>query len=399
MKTERRTICHLALRTSFWLLASTVAVLAASCTKDMPEHSEPVSFRLLVPGQAAWDAESSINDLAAYRFEDGVLSEVALPEAAEAGGLYSLRFSDYSGEVYLLANIAGDFVPGTTALEEFLDTGAEVQDMSAAGLAMTGHVPAAELPGAVSELAMHRSVARLDIRSLDKNVEVLRVSVDGLAAEGKVFPSELPGTPGRTEEFVKDYSSQPLANASERLLYMAEQRGGQPVEVLISENGGLVRLRTELPGRIDRNTIYTLEIAGNGAGVSVLASEGDWESGSPGTSLPDCGALVDAERSLLPEGVSLNEAGDAVRVSAELCEFELVLLGRPGSSVEQEGRAQGVTLEVLPVLRAALEERAAVRVKCDRRGAEGIETIYLNLVGDGVNSGRIRLEFGPGSTE
>lgn len=398
-----------------FLLAGLAA--AAGCTKHNvaapPPASGPVqepsaaSVRLLLPATAAGMEDTAVNDLAAFRFKDGKLVEILKPEASGTDGLYSMGFSENSGEVYLLANgskvadMTGGLVPGESSAKDLLELEAAAYRMTSGGsVMMTGRLPLGTAAGSGYEVQMVRSLARVDIRSLDKDVSVMSVSISGLAEEGRLFPdfsgnSGTAGSPSGTYGFVKDYSDAPLANSSEMLLYVVEQHGGNvPVEIVISERGGLVRLRTELPQKIERNTVYTIDVNGRGAEITVSSYAGGWDSGVPGQTEPDMAGKVDAANSVLPQGVSVNAAGDEVTVLPEVCEFELALLGVPGNSVKVDGVASGVEVSVLPQQKNGLSEVARVKVRCDRTGEDTVERIFLDFAESGVNTGRVTLVFG-----
>lgn len=405
---------------TFWqsamlLLAGLAA--AAGCTKHNVAVPPPAigpgkepstaSVRLILPASAAGMEDTAVNDLSAFRFKDGRLAEVLSPAPAGTDGLYALRFSENTGELYLLANsskidgLTGSLVPGESTVADLLGLKAAAYRMTSGGsVMMTGKLSLGQDSGPEHQVRMVRSLARVDIRSLDKDVSVMSVSISGLAEEGHLFPSSgessgEAGSPAGTYGFVKDYSAEPLSNSSDVLLYVVEQQGGNvPVEIVISESGGLVRLRTELPQKIERNTVYTIDVNGKGAEITVSSSGSDWESGTPGNTEPVLKGMVDASGSLLPAGVSVNASGDEVTVLPEVCEFELVLLGVAGNSLSVNGRAEGVEVNVLPRLKSGLTEVAGVGVRCDRTGMATSERIYLDYTDGNANTGRVTLVFG-----
>lgn len=397
-------------------VVSAVLVLAAGamfagCNKNRvnpvdpgtPSTSPSKSIRLVLPESE----DAVVRELSVFRFENGKLAEIAEPQSVLADGRYSLRLSSDAGELYLLANgknagLASQLVPGETSLADFLSRKAYVMDMTNGSIMMTGTIKSGGLARPDHEVRMQRSVARLDVRTSDKGVSVLKVSVAGLASEGRIFPESAASganSPAADEletySFVKDYSDNPLTNSSDMLLYLAEQTGGsKPVEVIVSENGGQVKLKTELPGKIDRNAVYTIDVNGKGVRITVNSSGAEWEAGTPGTAGPALAGMVDAASSVLPSGVSLNDGGDVVTVLPEVCEFELALLGGAGTSVSVNGKVDGVDVDVLPQGKGGLAGIARARIRCDRSGSEGVERIYLDFSEDTVNTGRVTLVFG-----
>ena len=91
---------------------SAVLAAAESCTYDenMAEPSSYITVRLSHKGQGAmfrtvpeYDEEYRINDVTAYRFDEGTLQEILFPVSSE-DGLYRFRVSETDGTLYVIAN-------------------------------------------------------------------------------------------------------------------------------------------------------------------------------------------------------------------------------------------------------------------------------------------------------
>ena len=396
--------------TGFFTVCLTVLAVMTACAdgigNGMVRPGQEIEVRLAVSGTSWPDGlhgnadENTIGELKAYIIEGGVLKAISDPQPGNDDGVYVIGTDGSSGMIYLVANAASveglsSAVPGKTTSEELLDTYASMDDMQASGLVMTGTVSIGDAYHGTADVKMYRSVARIDVSSFEKDVQVLSVSIGGLSEYGRLFPGRQPGPvqPGR--DFHRDFSSAPLANGREVLLYVPEQAGGDiEAEVIVSASGGLSRLSVLLPQAICRNTVYNISVHGNGAGLDLKVSDGEWQPGTDSSSRPELSGLVDVRNSYIPEGVSVNEGRDTVYISHHAVQFNLALLAGPGSTVSVSGADDNVDISVVPAARDALVHSATVSVSAARRHpgiAPGI--IYLDIHDGNIYSGRVVLVF------
>ena len=399
-----------------YILFSLLAVMSGCSVTDISPVREDVGARHLklnVAGmQGDASADSRIGDLAVYRFGNGVLEDIVIPQPAGEGGIYDFEAVKGPGEMYLLANASAlgpvrALVPGQSTLEEYLSMKASADEMTSGGFLMTGRLSYDDFGSQDVTVRMTRSVARLDIVSMDKDVRVLGVKVTGLAAEGPVNPAETDegtvledsgsradGTDG--DGFSMDFSDNPLQNGRETLLYMVSMENASAVaEVTAEYGGGLHRIRAGLPSSIHRNKVYTLTVQGGGAGISVSVSSGDdWVDGGVSGSGPSLRGLVDVENSVLPDGVRVNPSGDTVFVSYLGREFTLSLLAEPSSEVEVQGSVRGVEVRTGQPSVKSLTQVASVNVTSSLRMPGSLaERIYIDVRQGDVSSGRVVLVF------
>ena len=351
--------------------------------------------------------ETSIGSVTGYRFTEGILREIIPGSGRGTDGVYTFPTKELTGEIYFIANddtqIFNDLQPGITRLSQFLALDAAAESMVGERLLMTGWMNLEESLSTLPAISMRRSVARIDIVSQDRGVTVQSVSIDAVADRGYVNTQPEPHTPASAKktDFQKDYTDTPLENDSETLLYLCEQSGTPlTVEVIACFGGGRHRLTTSLPAQIHRNRIYSLQIHGEGATLSLSVLSGDWEAGNSTDAQPDLKGLVDIEASTLPENVSVSSGCDSVFVSYQGGEFQLVLRAEADSEIDVEGHIRGVTTTLQPVANAkSLRPVAALSVTSDRRMPnEKRAYLYLEVHKESLFSGRIVLVFEPNPT-
>ena len=383
------------------------------------EGTSPVKFRFRTSAMTGDASEDSrINDVTACRFEDGMLMEILRLQPPDASGICSFETERMSGILHVIANAsfleaAGDLEPGKTTLADFLRMEASADEMTADGLTMTGKTVLGKTAGTVTDVQMTRSVARLDISSEEKDVFVHRVIVHGLHDGGPVNPKDSDASgddvqvsgagktagiavPAGGTEHVTDFSDSPLHNSRRTLVYVPEQEGvAVSVEVTAAFGGALHRLTAELPAKIRRNTVYTLSVHGNGAGISVSVIDGDWQSGDSSDSSPSLKGLVDVDNSVFGDGVRVNATRDTVFVGHLENDFVLSLLAEPSAEVTVDGKVRGVEISFMPSGGKTLVPAAAVSVRSAlRMPGRGAERIHLDVREGNVHSGRVVLVFG-----
>lgn len=395
------------------LLALPLSLFATGCsTGEEPgaslssRNSIEVRFELpmadiaLRKMQAGRSSDDAIGTVKGYRFEDGLLREIATGAESSADGDLIFHLAARKGTMYFVANPpAGAFdalQPESSTLDEFLATAAATAAMTADGLTMTGHATLSETGSATIAVTLTRSVARLDLASPDAGVEVHSVVLRNIADRGYVHPQQGLSTPQSADrgEFRKEYGQNPLSNGSETLLYLAEQNNSQfTAEIVARFGGGWHRTETMLPAEILRNTSYKLVVHGKGAELNVTIEADGWQAGDSTDSEPDLKGLIDLEASELPKGVSVNNLCDTVRITHAENRFRLVLKAEAGSEVQVEGSIDRVTVTPQLLTRGLMQVAVVSIEKPLFMPGRKEEYICLDLMRDNLRSGRIVLIF------
>lgn len=346
-------------------------------------------------------SDSDLRTVQAFRFESGTLQEILEGTATGEEGLYTFCTSSLNGELHFIAN--GDraaalesLQPHATTEEVFRALEADIDQTVGPEILMTGRLA---LNGSITNgtaVALRRSVARIDLASEDKDVLIHDITIHNIAAKGYIIEQERPLTPPSAEKttFHKSYADNPFGNRRETLLYLCEQSNDLlTVEVVVSFGGGTHRMRTTLPSDIRRNTVYTLQVHGKGAAVSLSVVTDDWDAGQTAETSPARKGLIDVEASTLADGVRISETRDTVFISHTPKEFRLALLGEPDVAVTVDGSVQGATVSPEPTAKA-LQRVATVAVSSAlRMPGSTDEYIYLDLHDATASTGRIVLVF------
>ena len=378
---------------------------AAGChdDHDLVEagNAKTLTVRLAASSSTGTGDESAIHQVTGYRFVVGTLAEVITPSQAHAANLYTFAPASFSGTLYIVGNarlLTGldALTPESSTLDDFLSIEGSIDEMTGEGLLMTGKTDLQSTATSVT-VPMTRSVARVDIESLEKGVEVQKVVVHNLADKGYTMPRGTVETSASasTFDFTKAYADAPLANGSETLLYIPEQANpALRVEVTIRFSGGLHLLKANLPSVIRRNEIYTLAIQGKGAEAQLVIESDGWGTGASAESEPSLKGLVDVENSLFSDGVRVNETRDTVFVPYHGSDFTLALLAEADATVTVDGSVEGVEVtRNLGKGRAALQKIAEVAVRSNlRMPGRDTERMHLDIQDpSSTNLGRVVL--------
>lgn len=384
------------------------SLLGAGCTAETEFSDTRAAGQLSVilqpaglQGTAATTDDKRMNDVKAFRFDDGQLQETYGPLVPGDDGRCYLNLADNRGTLYFLANASQvtaleALVPGATTLDDFLALSASTSDMTEHGLLMSGREELGSQSASELTVAMTRSVARIDLESTDQGVEVLQVSIDGLADEGYLNQQATATHPqdAATTRFDKQYNT-PLSNARETIFYICEQQGTDiQAEVLVRFRNALHKLKATLPTTIRRNTVYTIHVYGRGGDVMMNISNGDWEQGDTSGSEAQIKARVNVEASALPANVKVNSTCDSVFIPYTENNFNLVLDAEPGATVTVDGRITGVSVQA--TASRNLEPVARLAVSNVHRLPGTIrEYIYADVYQEQIHKGRIVLAFLP----
>ena len=351
------------------------ALFGTGCTAEYDGGDELLSeytvTRLKVTGFAENNLEpdAHIATVRGYRFEDGVLKEIIIPSEPDADGQCMFRPVEKKGEVCFLVNVGQleeleQMRPDVTTKTEFLNLSADIDAMiSDEGyVVMSGQMDLERVPASGETVNLKRSVARVDLSSLDKGVNVLQVTIKGMYRQGYVCERSDKAVPSASAvlDFSKDYAG--FSNRTEPLLYLPEQSGVKSeVEVIAVSNGAHYRLVTSLPVVIERNVIYTLRVYGQGGNLSIETTTDEWEEGTQTESDKLLKGKINVAASLLSEGVRVNATGDSVFIPYTGSDMHLAFMGEEGASVVIEGKVNGV--DVHPVSVKNLQQIAMVDVQ------------------------------------
>lgn len=374
------------------------AVALGGCRKEMPSgntdsgnYSKILLRTADMAGNGAADSESDINSVVGFRFTDGLLKEKYADISMDAEGGSEIYFSERKGTLYILVNAdeimdMDSFVEDVTTESEFLKLSANVLQMTSGGLTMTASV---SLEGTKYEipLKLKRSVARLDLKSMYEGVSVRKVTVRNIAES--TYVNDVPGVPsGKTEDLVWDFSSGALSLEQQTLSYVGSQSDGPyQVEVELSVNGAWRRQQTVI-NSIVRNTVYTVNVFGNGSSAEVEVSEGDWENGDGVSSGLVQKGVIDVESSILSEGSRVSAGLDTLFLSYLGSDVVLAVKAQPGSTVQVKGSVDGVEIhrqETRTMSTVATFEISGIH----RFPGKLNEYIYLDILSDQTGIGRV----------
>lgn len=341
---------------------------------------------------------TTISKIAAYRFEEGVLAEMLEGVVPDAAGVCLMPLKKQAGMLYCLANVSekvttGRFEPGVTQLDHFLLLAASDTEMASHDhISLMG---SQEISPNRTMMPLKRTVARVDLSTPLNNVQVHRVKVSRIADRGYLYPQHNNAAPQGVQYKDSLFEfAQPLISTTHPLLYLCEQENTMlEFEIDVSSGGGLQRLRTRLPDKIVRNTVYTLKVCGSGSKLDVEVQSADWNYGTITESDLEPTIQIDVEASSLPEGVNLNNTHDTVRISFRQNAFDLALSVDEGRLVTINGTAQGVTTIVHP---PTLGLKQTIHVSVTKEAkllGRPEETIFLDVSKGDTYTGRIVMIF------
>lgn len=391
-----------------WICSLLVLFFCSCSSDDNIQGTLPagtVGVRLMAVGMAEGetsDAESRVNEVQGFRFEEGILEEIFDRLNPDADGTCHLQPLQMRGTVYFLANAAdiireASLQAGKTTLEEFLNLQATAKELTASGIVMTGQVEL-NREMTTATVTMKRSVSRIDLDSSFEGVKVNSLKIKSIIPSGFVNEQvEVHSAAGaEAADLAKDFGETPFGNGKETLFYVCEQGSGPyNVELMITTaDGAWHRLKTSLPV-IKRNTIYTLKVYGNGADARVEVMTDDWENGASSESGQVLKGLIDQAASELSEGVEINERGDSVFVPYLESNLHLALMAEEGTRLVIDGKVEGVNV-TSQVTTRSLQQVAQVDVSSFRKMPGSVqEYIYLDVYKGDVCTGRVVLVFRP----
>ena len=173
------------------ILSALLLISLYSCSDDSissgNSSGDVVAARLSLLSTSAAETDA-VENVSAYRFDGGILTEVF--ETLEPGtdGVVSLKPSAMSGNVYFMIN-AGNLVSGrgfevgVTSESDFQAMTAGADEMVSGGMFLSGMSTISRQTSSVA-VAMKRSVARIDISSPINNLSVNSVKVKNVCPKG-----------------------------------------------------------------------------------------------------------------------------------------------------------------------------------------------------------------------
>lgn len=397
-----------------WIMVFAATIFWTGCTEradDLSSVADGTVTMALTSRASAGGPDTAeaaqLKEVAAYRFEDGVLREILKLPLPDSEGLITLRPRQMRGMLYVLANGAETLtgrepVEDVTSLSEFLALPLGEKGLASdEALVMGGQT---DLTGAGNgetlQVELRRSVARIDLTVPVDGVEVQSITMRGVPADGLLFPSEgVPaGVPCETVTWTRRFEEDPLPEGGGVLRYLPVASLDAPIEIeaLVITEGVRHWVRTQIPA-LESNTVYTLRVLGMGAQAFLEAVSGNWEDADPVTPGLRRKVYVDAKASVLPEGARLGVYADTVFVPFQRNAMRLAIAGVPGLKASVDGYADGISVELESVsARGAdgMQHIATAEVesaKCMPGEERGF--IHLNFASDGIQEGRIVLAF------
>lgn len=340
--------------------------------------------------------DDAVENVSAYRFEDGVLKEVFASLEHGTDGVVTLKPSVMRGNVYFMVNAGGfvtgrDFETGITSEAEFQAMTAGADEMVSNGMFLSGMSAISQQVSSLT-VTMKRSVARIDISSPMSNLAVNSVKLKEVSSEGYVLEGGNGGEIPQSADIVKDYADSPLVAKEETLFYLPHQEGKNfEVEIMVTSSGAWHRLKTVLP-EISRNKVYTLKVYAEGEGFRVKVVEGSWQDGEGTVSGGLACALVDVENSVLEDGARVSDGRDTVFIPSWDTNLTIAISGEEGTTVNVDGLVKGVDVTVSRS--GNLENLCSLNVNSRHKmpgGGDGY--MYVNVHSGDALRGRVVLVF------
>ena len=381
------------------ILSALLLISLYSCSDDSissgNSSGDVVAARLSLLSTSAAETDA-VENVSAYRFDGGILTEVF--ETLEPGtdGVVSLKPSAMSGNVYFMIN-AGNLVSGrgfevgVTSESDFQAMTAGADEMVSGGMFLSGMSTISRQTSSVA-VAMKRSVARIDISSPINNLSVNSVKVKNVCPKGYVLDGGNGGEIPQPVDMVKDYADSPLTASAETLFYLPHQEGNNfEVEIMVTSSGSWHRLKTVLPD-ISRNKVYTLKVYADGEDFRVKVVEASWQEGDGTTSDGLRNAFVDVDNSVLSDGIRVNETRDSVFIPSWETNFSLAISGELGSTVNVDGLVKGVDVTVSRS--GNLDNVCSLNVNSSNKMIGSVDGyMYVNVHNGDALRGRVVLVF------
>lgn len=345
-----------------------------------------------MPGGVSSHWESMVNNVYGFRFVNGLLVQKFEPIKISAEGSFDLHFAEKRGTLVLWANATGflddsNFTEQVTTEEEFMMFTAMAEQMSLNGLTMTASVDL-DNTGSEIHVQMKRALARIDLKSEFEGVKVRKVTIHGIFDEGYVNDVAAELLDKEPSVWVKEFAEEQATKNLQTIFYPCGQpKGTYQIEVEVSQDGAWRKLTTALK-TIERNTIYTIKIYGNGSTMGIAILEDDWQSGDGTSSDQLMKGLIDVESSVFSEDVRVNDNLDTLFLPYVGSTVSLVLKAIPEARVEIKGNVDG--LEIRQNTAKSLVKVAGFNINAEHRfPGRTNEYMYLDVWDADVKIGRV----------
>ena len=293
----------------------------SACSDDAPsgEDSGQQTYSLVVKSVTASGEDSfgELREVSVFQFSGGSLYRTQLLNPKQDG---TSSISALSGSrLYFLSEVKLPVQEEKLTEEELCNMaiGEGLHDNSApdfmsAVVQLEDDVETRNNPEV--SVGMKRGVARIDLNTTaDDKTRIEEIIVEDAPAE--TFPfQEGVAVSDKTVKYVKTF--EPAFGGEQPNVFRIFE-SIHPVHIVLrgAYDGIPIRLKMQLP-RIERNKVYELSVLNVGATVEGVFEIKPWEEGETVTGKPDADhrILLDASRSVIPEGVSVDYENNIVEV-------------------------------------------------------------------------------------
>lgn len=304
------------------LLTLAIGIMTVSCSDDEAEQlsGEKRTIQTRLAGytvgghDATLSGENEVSDVKACLFNNGILSKIYEIQSGNSG-LYDFTVNSNSGNLYVVANTENlldwsTIKPGHTTESEWIEMTVSISE---------GYVPMffsgktmleKQVASVPVIMTLKRGLARLDITMERDDIEVKSLTLVRVARKGYLNAQESVMSPDTDKHDVAKSWSEPLNGDTSGVMYLYEQHNVDlSVELHVSVGGVERELTAKLPEYIKRNAVYTLNLGGDGTSLRLNVNVDEWDYADETQVSPDFEdkITVDMERSVLPEGVTVEK--------------------------------------------------------------------------------------------
>lgn len=341
-----------------------------------------------------------LSEIKALHFSGGSLREIydldpssltlEIPAADGGGNLYMLAMTeDHSG------NVKPEFpMPGPGSSESAWLSSAVSAPGGQPSVFFLGRTELPAVPGKTVSVSLERGVARFDLAlEVAGTVEVHGLKFTGAIQEMFMFGDGAPQNAhrGDVEVVFKD----PVREDTEGAAFLlAQENPGLSVEVAATLDGKESVVVADLPGKLERNTVYRIVLrkdhvdAGLGLAVEEWNGAGDIDA--------DAGRgdaiTIDISRSSLPAGSFVEDGGRTLVLPHLALDFELAL----ESPDELELLPfDGKLLEVVPMSNVGVREASGLAAQSNVPDFDELNRFRVTkgLYAPNVESREVLLKF------
>ena len=244
------------------------------------------------------------------------------------------------------------------------------------------------------ELVFRRGVARVDIHLQGSGLSVKSVSLSNVSPVGYVFEQEDGSVPDvQPTELKQDLSDvSPVSGKyydNVFSLYEQNREEGIPISVTVFYNDEEKTVTGMLPGRLERNKIYTVLLSAKDV-VIVGVDVKEWEVGGDIEMSPNMKdkIVADVENTRLSEGALLNEEGTVLTLPYWGGEQEVAFKSDSDLEFELEGELKDqIRVEPVAVSEEGFSLRNRFRITSDYRDQSQVTgTVRMKVKHKGAES-------------